>query len=233
MTLDEADPGSGSSLPAFQPASPPLVPTTTLERAPPQDGFLPDRGRLWPTTYDEAVRAIRDQLDHVDRWLREHPQAVPVNAMHRLGHPDALIHDEWWITWFAPNGEREGGVAQNKSRTVLRQENEIQAGALQDSADYTYPDRPGPWVKLSEMARIHRIVYREDPEIVDCNVSRGVCWVGTHRSMHRPYACDRWCMDSANYEPPSEVGFRFAIQEGLIFGEQSYHPDTAPPPAGR
>lgn len=235
LDLRDMNPGDGFELPEFAPAEDPDVGSAALERAPPQEDFLPGRGDVFTTSFDKAVEEIRDQDDYAREWLKDHPDAVPVAAKHRLGHPDGLIEDVWSITWLDPNGSKMGATVQYKWKTALEQERTYETGRLDDYTDYTFPDLPDRWVKLSEMSRIHREVYGKDPEVMWCDFSREECKIGAHRSMHKSYRCGLWCQRMQAdpvYNGSSTSGFRFDIGQGFVYAEKTFDPSPIPPPAG-
>lgn len=219
MRLDSLEAGDGPPLPKLRPQAPgPSV----LPKRPMRDGFLAGRGGLFPTDYDAAVRAARED-DGMGAWLDNHPDARPARVSHRMGDPDSTVYDEWEITWASRDGDYRTATVTNQSATPLGVQNtKTVQGSRGDPV--AYPNSSDERVSLSTLARLNQFVYDQNLEIVDCRMAVGHCWVGTHDARGTPRA------SGGASGGVSIAGLSVQVARGRIFLENSFDRGSIPDP---
>lgn len=231
LELARYDAGPGAPLPT--PSVRGLGPA--LPTAPHEGHFLPGRGGVFPTDYDEAVQAMRDDAS-MGEWLKNHPGARPVEVIHWLGSPDqssptdpvesTRIIDQWEITWAPTDGDDfRAATATRKNVSGLL----VEDGERIDVEDWhggLEPVAPTPDTlpTLARLADLHQLIYGEEPETLVCQVEedRRECWIGTHEGTGLPYA-------DGGGGGPSIPGVRVSLSTGYLIAAQSFGPPPVEP----
>lgn len=222
MSLDEVHRGLGPPLPPFEPE--PLVENrTVLPRARLDEGFLAARGGVFPTDFDEALAAIRNESE-ARTWLERHPDARPTQVTHRLGRPGSRVIDEWDVKWSEPGGSGLRTTATKERRDlVIIEEEAIEVQTAEEGPD-AYPNEVPDWPTMKALVDVHRTVYRTQPEFLQCWTSEAKCWVGTHAATGTPYVGE---------SGTSIPGIVVDMDRGWVVQEQSWDPGPLGPPVPR
>lgn len=227
MNLNSYSEGGGIQLAPFR--GRPWYETTTLPRQAPKGSFLPGRGGLFPTSFDEASRVAR--RSRTGAWFQAHPEARVAFVRHWMGHPNSSINDKWLIQWVDPNGSRHAVEVTNESRTPLRARNSTESSTVVFDVNTSYPEVPDRWPTLHGMARLHRTRYDRDPTFLRCRLDESECWLGTHRSTHARYECDMFCRGDNYGGSGLGLGMVFWLDRGWYLKDQSWDPAGLTRPA--
>ena len=209
LVLQRFTPGIGPEVPSFQPNPP--WPPTGLERFPLVDGFLADRDIGTPTSYDEAVSAMRAD-DQAGAWLSEHPDAIPASVSHEGHLPTSAMSltqpiDAWAITWVDPAGNSLAVRAQKEAYSAPLLPPTIQVSESEPDLPPSFPDEAvGP--SLAQMLGIARKFYGSDRLNLTCNLVASTC-----------------AFDPADGNESVQLGFGlvFWLKHGWVVQESSAH----------
>lgn len=229
MTLREARAGTGDRLPAYRE---PGLENRSLPREPLEDGFLADRGGVFPTDFDRALEEARKE-ERLAAWLQDHPDARIVDVRHVAGHPNSTITDRWWIIWTSREGDARGAAVTNETATPVGAKREHNVAYAVTADEHVHPGN-GTYraVPMDVLVDLHETVYDRSPEVLRCNLGEEWCGIGTHDGTHKPYACDEWC--DWNYDG---FGFTEGIEvwttRGWIVREGAFGPAGLTQPVPR
>lgn len=220
------EPGDGPQLPAYREAP---HPEGKLDRGPTEDGFLPDRGGAFATSYDEALEALREG-EETGPWLEEHPDARPQWVQHSPGAPDDRIVDGWEMRWVTPEGEADRLRATKKRPLLpLGNDTEVETSVVPTDGTYPYPAANRSVVTLAAMGNLHEEVYGAHLRALQCRFTAdevptlGRCKFGpvnatSHGYHGEVFAGFTW-------------GLRVWLEEGWLLYEHSWSEKPVPPPA--
>lgn len=185
-------PGDGTPYPPFEAQDRSAI-GTALDRAPPDDGFVPDRGGVFPTDYDAAVQAVRETTAG-GAWLETHPDARPVFLRHRMGAPPGDVPeterlvDRWMIEWRGPDGDMMSARVDRVRDLAGRDRLDVDARPGEGDPDHGYPPERDRYVTMQALADLHERIYGSPIEIVECDLERGECDIGNHDDTDWPHA---------------------------------------------
>jgi len=113
--------------------------------------------------------------------LRNNPESKPWQVSHTMGSSSSSVVDEWIIEWASSEGTGFQAVV-TRTRPILPILPDEWQVAGTPRTEVLAPRVAAFWVTLSEMARIHRLGYGENPEVLMCQLADGYCAMGTHEN---------------------------------------------------
>jgi hypothetical protein len=176
LILQRFTPGIGPEMPQFNPNSD--WPLTGLNRSPHQGGFLADRDIGAPTSYDEAVTAMRSD-EQAGAWLRDHPDAVPASVRHEdhlPSSPTGLAQpiDAWVVTWIDSSGASLAVRAQKQTYSTTLLPATIQVSESTPDLPPSFPvETLGP--SLKRMLEVARNYYGDSQINFTCDLAGSSC----------------------------------------------------------
>lgn len=188
MELEQASAGSGAALPDLDPE---LADTGLPSDHRFQRGFLANADDIFETAWPRAHQAIQDD-ENAGRWLSDHPDARPSRVKHLVGAEDSEVVDRWRVQWWGgpDDSDLETVVTRYETPVVdpndpgLRDEVEVRSKEISGVEAPEVASGPA----LSDLARLHELVYGKSIEVVDCQLSSWKCSLGTHAARDEPKA---------------------------------------------
>lgn len=227
LRLRSWDGGDGPRLPSFEAAE---KPETTFPLKPLEDGFLPRSKEIFPTSYDEALRALREG-ERTGRWLRENPRARPQLVEHAPGDPESRVVDGWTMRWVTPDREARW-LYVTKREPVVPLMNGTETETRMSTAGNIppYPEANRTAIPLGSLAKLHQEAYGIPLRALECTFA----WQG-HPDVG---ACELGPVNATAFgyhrEPTAGIhwGFTVWLERGRVLSEASWTQAPVPSPAG-
>lgn len=183
-----------------------------------RDGFLAGGERVFPTSYAQAMAALRADAA-AGQWLRENPDAVPNRVRHVLGNPGENIVDQWQINFVNPDGLGRTLTVQRERPMIALIGQETLSVSMETTSDpgEELPRLAESVITVDELARIHQQFYGKPVEVLDCFLPLAQCAVGRHDSMQMGYA---------GKSSLSLAGLTVDVNRGWVLQEESADPSA-------